>query len=152
MRVLLDVNVILDALLQRAPWRCDAEAILQADADGRLTCAATTHSLATVFYLSRKTIGTAGARTAVRQFLAALEILGVDEQTSRDADAMPGSDFEDNILIAAAVTHSFDAIVTRSSADFTHSPVPAYESAELLRRLHAATTPGSGAGPATNPP
>ncbi len=152
MRVLLDVNVILDALLQRAPWHQDAEAILKADANGQLTCAAITHSLATVFYLSRKTIGTAGARTAVRQYLAAMEILGVDEQTLRDADAMPGADFEDNILIAAAVAASLDAIVTRNTAHFSHSPIPVWEPAELLKRLQGTNPPSAGAGPATSPP
>ena len=49
MRVLLDVNVILDTMLQRAPWHQDADAVLQADADGHIVCAVTTHSLATAF-------------------------------------------------------------------------------------------------------
>ena len=45
MRVLLDVNVILDAMLQRPPWHKDADAILQAAALGQVICAATTLSL-----------------------------------------------------------------------------------------------------------
>jgi hypothetical protein len=34
MRVLLDINVILDAMLQRPPWHQEADAILQAAALG----------------------------------------------------------------------------------------------------------------------
>ena len=49
MRVLLDVNVLLDALLQRIPWHKEANAILNAAALGQVTCAATTLSLATLF-------------------------------------------------------------------------------------------------------
>src|SRR5438552_3467352 len=112
MRVLLDINVILDAMLQRPPWHLEADAILQAAAQGRVTCATTTLSLATLFYVGRRTVGTAKARGAVRSYLAAFDILPIDKQTLLDADSSPGKDFEDNILIAAAISASLDAIVT----------------------------------------
>lgn len=118
--------------------------ILQAAGQGQVECAATTLSLATVFYVARKVVGTATARAAVRKGLAAFTILPIDKQTLLDADAMPGNDFEDNILIAAAVTASVDAIVTRDLADFAHSPISVWDPAELLKRLAA--------GPATGVP
>jgi len=43
MRVLLDMNAILDAMLQRPPWHKEADAILQAAALGQVTCASTTY-------------------------------------------------------------------------------------------------------------
>ncbi len=141
MRVLLDINVILDAMMQRRPWHQEADAILRARAQGQVVCAATTLSLATTFYIGRKAIGTAAARTAVRDYLAVFEILPIDKQTLLDADAMPGADFEDNILIAAAVSAKLDAIVTRNLADFSHSPIPVWEPAELLKRLTGGSTP-----------
>jgi predicted nucleic acid-binding protein len=67
MRVLLDTNVILDSMLQRLPWHVEADAILQAAASGQVTCATTPLSLATVFYVGRRVVGTAVARTALRQ-------------------------------------------------------------------------------------
>jgi len=36
MTVLLDLNVILDVLLAREPWRSEGEAIWDANRDGRL--------------------------------------------------------------------------------------------------------------------
>src|SRR5207237_1315836 len=111
MRVLLDVNVILDAMLQRPPWHVDADAVLHAAAQNRLTCVTTPLSLATIFYVGRKVVGTTAARAAVRTFLAAFDVLPVNHQTLLDADALPGHDFEDNILIAAAAAASLDAIV-----------------------------------------
>src|SRR5437868_8772047 len=153
MRVLLDTNVLLDSILQRPPWNKDADAILQAAALGRVSCAATTLSLATVFYVGRKAIGTAAARAGVRKYLAGFLILPIDKQTLLDADALPGNDFEDNILIAAAVAASVDAIVTRNVADFTQSPIPVWEPAELLKRLAAASSPpGAGGGPVSGLP
>jgi predicted nucleic acid-binding protein len=57
MRVLLDINVLLDALLQRLPWHSDADAILRAAARGEVICATTTLSLATIFYVGREAVG-----------------------------------------------------------------------------------------------
>jgi len=147
MRVLLDTNVLLDSVLQRPPWHKEADAILQIAASGQVTCAAASLSLATVFYVSRKVVGTATARAAVRKCLGALAILPIDKQTLLDADALTGKDFEDNILIAAAATAAVDAIVTRNVADFANAPIAVWEPAELLKRLQAggpSAAPGAG--------
>jgi predicted nucleic acid-binding protein len=153
MRVLLDTNVFLDSIMQRAPWHKEADAVMQAAALGQVSCAATTLSLATVFYVGRKAIGTAAARAGVRKYLAGFLILPIDKQTLLDADTLPGNDFEDNIIIAAAVAASVDAIITRNVADFVHSPVPVWEPAELVRRLAAGSSlPGAGGGPVTGLP
>lgn len=153
MRVLLDVNLILDAMLQRPPWHKEADAILQAAALGQVTCVTTTLSLATIFYVGRQVVGTLAARGAVRSYLVAFDILPIDKQTLLDADAQADNDFEDNILIPAAATASLDAIVTRNKSDFSHSTLPVWEPAELLKRLPAVGSPPiTGAGPATAPP
>lgn len=153
MRVLLDTNIVLDAMLQRDPWKNDADAILKAAALGQIGFYVTSLSLATVLYVGRKVVGTAKARADVRSYLVAVSILPIDKQTLLAADALVGSDFEDNITIAAAATASLDAIVTRNIADFAHSPVPAWEPAELVRRLAAGSArPSSGAGPSTSVP
>jgi predicted nucleic acid-binding protein len=88
MHVLLDVNVILDAMLQRPPWHKEADAILQAAALGQVTCVTTTLSLATIFYVGRQVVGTAAARAAVCTYLAAFDILPIDKQTLLNADAI----------------------------------------------------------------
>jgi hypothetical protein len=127
--------VILDTMLQRAPWHQDTDAILQANADGHIACPVTTHSLATAFYVSRRAIGTSAARSAMRKYLASFEVLTIDKQVMLDADTMPGADFEDNILIAAAVASALDAIITRNVADFSHSRITVWEPAGLRRQL-----------------
>lgn len=146
MLVLLDTNILLDSVLQRSPWHADADAILQAAGCGQVTCAAASLSVATVFYVSRKSVGNATARAAVRKCLGSLNILTIDRQVLLNADALPGNDFEDNILIAAAAAAGLDAIITRNTPDFAHSPVPAWEPAHLLQRL------ASGAAPPASPP
>jgi hypothetical protein len=106
----------------------------------------------TTFYVGRKVVGTANARTAVRAYITAFFVLTIDRQTLLDADAMPGNDLEDNILIAAAVAASLDGIVTRNAADFAHCPIRVWEPIEFLRQL-AASGPSGSAGPTpSNPP
>jgi predicted nucleic acid-binding protein len=138
MRVLLDINVILDSMLQRSPWHTEADAIMHAAAQGQVTCVTTPLSLATIFYVG---VGTSAARVGIRKYLAACEILPIDKQTLLDADLLLGNDFEDNILIAAAVRDSLDAIVTRNVNDFSHSPICVMSPVELLQRLASAGTP-----------
>jgi predicted nucleic acid-binding protein len=153
LRVLLDINILLDALLQRLPWHAEADAILRAAGRGEVTCATTTLSLATLFYVGRKVVGGTRARAAIRNYLATFAILPIDKQTLVDADALPGADFEDNILIAAAVTAGVDAIITRNVSDFSHSPIPVWDPAELLKRLpRAGSPPVAGPGPTTGVP
>jgi predicted nucleic acid-binding protein len=148
MRVLLDINVILDVMLQRPPWHTEADAILHAAAQGQVMCATTPLSLATIFYVGRKIVGATIARASVQKYLAAFEILPISKQTLLDADVLLGNDFEDNIQIAAAVAGSVDMIVTRNVADFSHSPIPVLEPRELLQRLASGRSqPVTGAGP-----
>jgi predicted nucleic acid-binding protein len=141
-RILLDTNVILDAMLQRSPWCVEADAILQMGTHGTVTCFAGPTSLATVFYVARKAVGSIKARAVISKCLSGFEIALMDKQTFLDADNLPGSDFEDNILIAAAVTASLDGVVTRNKAHFLYSPIPVWEPAELLQMLA-----GGGASP-----
>ena len=109
--------------MQRPPWHLEADAILRASATGRISCAAVSLSLATVFYIARRLVGDTQARGVIRTCLGAFEILPVTAQTLSDADALPGADFEDNIQIAAAVESGIDVIVTRDPSGFTASPV-----------------------------
>ncbi len=142
MRVLLDTNVILDSMLQRPPWHLDADAILQAAGRGEVTCAVTALSLANLFYIGRRIVGTSRARTDVRTCLHTLQILAVDRQVLVDADVLGDSDFEDNIQIAAAVAVALDAVVTRDPSGFSHAPIAVW-SPSILANSGSLSTSGS---------
>jgi predicted nucleic acid-binding protein len=142
MRVLLDTNVILDALLRRPPWHEAAVAIIEATEQHRLTCAATTLSVANLFYIGRRLVGLAKARSGMETCLKVFEIVSVDRATSDAALLLPGSDFEDNIHIAAAAAGGMDAIVTRDSVGFAQSPVRVLTPNELLASLEESPSSG----------
>lgn len=135
MRALLDTNIVLDSLLARAPWCVDADEILRQAKPGFVDLAVSALTVANLFYIGRKLVGVDRARRDVRTCLAALQILPIDEQTLAAADALAGSDFEDNIQMASAVAAQIDYIITRNVADFSGGAIRAVAPAQFLALL-----------------
>jgi predicted nucleic acid-binding protein len=136
LRVLLDTNVVLDWLLDRKPWSDDALPLWQARDTGRPITYISASAVTDIFYIARRQIGTTAALASIDQSLA-LEVAPIGKETLLRARALPGSDFEDNVAIACADVERLDFIVTRNTADFGHSPVPALEPLALLPYLPA---------------
>ena len=137
MRVLLDTNIVLDVLLQRLPWQIEAEAILAAVREERLSCCVASLTVANVFYVARRLVGLDRVRSIVRECLLTLEIMDVGRRELEIADSFSGTDFEDNLQIAVAITEGLDAIVTRDPGGFRDSPVKVLTPLELLTALNS---------------
>lgn len=135
MRVLLDTNVILDLMLERDPWRAEAEAIAEAGADGHLQAHACASSITDIFYISRKLVGADKARRIVRNCLDLLQVVSVTRDLLDAAERRGGSDYEDDLQIECASDARLDAIVTRNPKDFAGSPILVMTPAELLAQL-----------------
>lgn len=88
-----------------------------------------------LFYIARKLVGLPLALQGVSDCLAAFDIVPVDRSVLTEATSLPGSDFEDNVLIRCAVASQMDVIVTRNLGDFVYSPVEAISPADLLARI-----------------
>ena len=135
MKVLLDLNVVLDVVLGREPWRAEADAIWDANRGAGSTLGCPPPRLPTLFYVVRKQEGLARAHLAVANCLRSLEIVPVDRTAVEMATTLSGSDFEDNLQIACAVEARLDAIVTRNPKDFAGSPITVLTPAEFLAML-----------------
>lgn len=133
-RVLLETNVVLDALLHRIPWNVEAEAIFEADLLGKVKAHMTATSLTDVFYLARKLTTRVRAWESVGVCLDQFKIIPVGRAALAAAVAGPGDDFEDNLQIVSASISQLDAIVTRDPKGFMGSPVAILSPAELLAR------------------
>lgn len=149
MKVLFDLNVILDVVLNRQPWVIESKEVWDAHQTGSISGWLVATELTNLFYIVRRLADMATARTAVRTCLATFDVLRVDQATLHDADSQPGSDYEDNVIVAAAVAGGMDVIVTRDPAGFAHSPVAVLSPAELLQRL-AASVALPPSAPSTN--
>jgi predicted nucleic acid-binding protein len=151
MKVLLDVNIVLDVLLNRAPWVADSAATWDAHRAGDIVAHVAAFAVPTVFYVMRRHSDLQRAHEGVRICLESLEIAPVSRSTLELARRQTGSDYEDNLQIAAAEEAGLEAIVSRDPAGFAHSPIPVLTPAELLQRL-AAAKKHSTAGPSSTSP
>lgn len=136
MRILFDINVVLDVLLNRSPWVAEAQSLWDAVAQRKLDGYLAPTTITTIYYLSRKLPGgDVAGRRAVSACLSTFQICPIDGTTLGQALAMTGPDFEDDVQIACAVQSSLDGIVTRNPADFKGAPCRVYSPAELLAAL-----------------
>jgi predicted nucleic acid-binding protein len=135
MKVLLDLNVLLDLFLKRRPWVNDAAAIWTAHQDGRITAGVAASSLPTLYYIIRKGVDRATAHDSVRDCVNGTAIWKVDAATIGLAFQQTGPDFEDNVQLACAIEAKADAIITRDPADFVGSPIPILSPADFVARL-----------------
>lgn len=135
MNVLLDLNVVLDFLLRRAPWSADADAIWDAQHEGRINAKLSAAALPTIFYIVRRTAGWDAAHDAIDECVSALEFLNVDLPIVRVAQSLTGRDFEDNLQAACAIEHQCSAIVTRDVGGFPGLPIDVLTPPDFLARL-----------------
>jgi predicted nucleic acid-binding protein len=135
MKVLLDLNVVLDVLLNRAPWVSDSAAVWDAHRAGHVVAHLAAFAVPTVFYVLRRQSDLQRAHSGVRICLESLEIAPVSRSTLELARRQAGSDYEDNLQIASAVEAGLEAIVTRDPAGFAHSPIPVLTPAQILQQV-----------------
>ncbi len=123
-RVLVDVNVVLDVLLARAPHAAASAACLTAIEARRVEGFLSAHAVTTLAYLVGRARGKAEARKVVQDLCALFTIAPVDQAMIQRAMVLPLDDFEDAVTAAAAEAAGCAAILTRDAAGFTGSPIP----------------------------
>ena len=138
---LLDTSVLLDLLLNRAPWAADAAVIWDAHRHSQIKVLVAAFSLPTIFYIVRKQAGLPAARTAVQACLTTIDIVPTDQATLLAAEALAGFDFEDDLQIASAAQVGVDPIVTRDPRGFAASQIPVLTPADIVASLPGPTTP-----------
>lgn len=142
MRLLIDINVLLDVVLQRpgAPASAQLVAMCGRQHEGWLAW----HSVATVAYLVERQYSAISAREFIRSLLVWAEIAQTGTADARVALDLPISDLEDALQVAAAMACGAQVVVTRNERDFKNSPVPAMNPEVFLRKYGAAVQPPKG--------
>ena len=130
--LLLDLNVILDVILDRAPGVEPASALWAAIESGRGRGLIPAHGLTTVFYLLDKARDAAFARSGVERLISVFGVAPIDDTVVRRALVLGWPDFEDAVCAAAAEASGCQAIVTRDPDGFPDSPVPVVDPAGAL--------------------
>ncbi|MCI9622711.1 MAG: PIN domain-containing protein [Lachnospiraceae bacterium] len=126
MRILIDTNVILDALTGRQPHFDDADKIIKLCADKKVQGYLAAHSISNIFYILRKDLPIEDRRIVLLNLCEILEVEGVDSRKVKSAlNRGDFKDLEDCIQDECAAAIKADYIVTRNKKDFENSIVPA---------------------------
>jgi len=134
--MLIDTNIILDALMARDPWAQSARAIMLAVAEEKAKGCITASSFTDIYYILRR--GLKDKEQTKKILLGLLEVLTVLDVTGSDcgrAFELPMSDYEDALLAYCGKRHKVDCIVTRNAKHFEGSPVKAISPEDLLKNL-----------------
>ena len=141
-RLLVDVNVVLDALLVRPPHSDAATKLWTAVEEKRAEGLVPAHGVTTLYYLLGRAKGAASAGRAIGDLLAVFKVASVDQTVLQRALTLAWPDFEDAVCAAAAEAAGCDLIVTRDPAGFKGSPVPTVNAATAWALLDRGRGPG----------
>ena len=143
MKVLFDTNVILDLMLDRAPFAEVSERLVSSAESGVLTGCLGATTVTTIHYLAAKVLGSQRSLDEIRKLLVIFEVASVNRPVLERALDLSFSDFEDAVLHEAARQSGAEAIVTRNRDDFANSEIPVYSPEELAEALDS-QAPDSG--------
>jgi predicted nucleic acid-binding protein len=134
-KLLLDINVLLDVLLDREPWSEAASQLLSAVESTEAQGFVAPHTLPTIYYVMTQSRDRSVAAAAVTDLLRILDVAPLTKADYQEALALPITDFEDAIQAAAASNLGVDYLVTRNAKDFRGASVPVSDPATVLALL-----------------
>ena len=135
MRVTVDINVLLDVFQKREPHYAASARVLAMIEQGEIEAVFPAHGITTLYYLARKHATRPDAEAAMDKVLDHFLIGNLDSDGWRRARSLPMTDFEDAVVATVAETSGSSLVITRNTADFTHSPVPAISPLEFLSQF-----------------
>jgi predicted nucleic acid-binding protein len=135
MRVILDTNIVIDAVASRLPFSKGAEQIILLTARQSLVSAITASTASDIYYLVKKYLKDTAATTAeLKKLFILVDIISVDRSDCLAAFNTGMTDYEDSLLAICAKKWNADFIITRNTKDFIASPVPAITPEEFLKQ------------------
>jgi predicted nucleic acid-binding protein len=135
--VLVDLNVVLDVLLERAPHAEASAALWGCVENQQVTGFLAAHHVTTLHYLVERARDRTTATACVAAVLTVFRVAPVDELVLRHASALAWPDFEDAVAAAAAAATGCHAIVTRDTRGFRGARIPVLTPEEAVAGLQA---------------
>lgn len=119
MKILIDTNVIIDALTSREPWNESAEKIFIMAANNIVDMYITASSATDIYYLIKKHLhNIEAAKQIMGKLYSLVGILEVKEEDCVDSLVSLIADYEDTVVEHVARRSGMDCIVTRNKKDF----------------------------------
>lgn len=143
MKVLVDTNIIIDALTGREPFRETAEKIFMFAANQIEDLYITASSATDIYYLMRKHMHSSDqAKNAISKLFELFYILDVTSEDCRQALLLKLKDYEDAVVSYCAIRNQIDYIVTRNIKDYKESKIKAVLPDEFISLVSGEESPG----------
>ncbi len=131
MKILFDINVILDVLLNRHPFvetATNLVALVESKQIEGYLCA---NTITTLDYLLSKAMDKNQAKLTIRKLLILFEICDVNRLVIEQSLNSAFKNFEDAVQHYSGKCHGIDGLVTRNIKDFKQAELPIYTPEEL---------------------
>jgi predicted nucleic acid-binding protein len=132
MKVVIDLNVLLDVVQKRDKYYLSSAAVLEAVVENRVQGFVPAHLITTLYYLTAGYSSKQNAALLIEWILTYFEIGVETKQEFLKAISLDFADFEDAVVAGVARSHQCGAIITRNIKDFKNSPVQAMTPEEFL--------------------
>jgi len=143
-KVLLDLNVLLDVVQDRVPHYRDSAEVLSRARAGEIQTLIPAHAVTTLHYVLAKAAGQPKADQTVDWLLAHFEIAAAGKDTFRRARQLALADYEDAVVASLAEATQCIHVITRNETDFAGSPVAAISPTAFLALLAVAQKTADG--------
>lgn len=134
MRVMVDLNVILDVVQKREPHFNASAGVLAKIRRGDHVGLLPSHSLTTIHYVLTKYGDVSVANQTLDWLLASFDVVPCGKREFLHARGLSMDDYEDAVVASLAVAAKCSVIITRNVSDFTVSPVSAITPEEFLAK------------------
>ena len=123
MKVLIDTNIALNKLLNQPVFFEGSNKIFKLAETGHITGFISASAVTDIYYISRKSLGKAGASEAIKKMLKIFQPTTVTGDNIFKALDLNWNDFEDAVQYVVGECLSIDYIITRNTSDFTKGKI-----------------------------
>lgn len=123
MKALIDTNVVIDYLDDRAPFADHTEKLFELCEQEELTGILTASSVTDIYYIMRKIAGREKTLESLKLLFSVFEVADVGRNDLLRAMESAVTDFEDALMAVCAKRVKAECIITRNVRDFASSPV-----------------------------
>ena len=136
MKVLIDTNVMIDAITKRDNASSFSADVIALCSSNRITGFAAPHSFSNLYYILRKEYSDKNRRVIIGEYSKILNVVSMNEDVINSAlNNNNITDFEDAIRYACAESVGADYIVTRNVKDYGRSSIKAITPEELINLM-----------------
>lgn len=133
-KVLFDTNIILDIVLERAPYLNNATKLFSLIGEKKIIGHITASAITDIYYISKKAKGHERALAFITDLIEVVEVVGVDRDIIAKALHLEMKDFEDAVQVSAAEFAEIEYLITRNTQDFVNAQLKVYDPGDFLEK------------------